>query len=96
VVVAPVIIRQNVVRPNDQQPVCISARLEKSQHVLVRIYTKRGQLVKTLYDDLAQAGNFEVAWKGVNRQGSVVSSGVYFVYIKTDCFEEKRKVVVVR
>jgi flagellar hook assembly protein FlgD len=93
---SPVTIRQNVIRPSLQQPVFISIHLEKNEHVAVKIYNRQGQLIRTLYDQLADAGSFDLAWQGVNQNGNVVGSGIYFIDIKTDSFEEKRKVAVVK
>jgi flagellar hook assembly protein FlgD len=42
------------------------------------------------------AGTFETVWDGIDRKGQVVPSGIYIVYTKTDDFEKKRKIVVVR
>ncbi len=64
--------------------------------MVVRIYTQSGQLVKVVEDRIADAGTFETSWAGINQNGNVVSSGVYFVEIQTERFNEKRKLVVVR
>jgi hypothetical protein len=92
----PVVIRQNVVRPASAQPLQVAVQLARAQHVTINIYTRSGKLVKTLMDQMQNAGTFDAVWQGVNAKGQVVGSGVYIVHIKTDTFEEKRKVVVVR
>lgn len=74
----------------------ISIHLDSTQHVVIRIYTQTGKLVKVLEDKTADAGTFETVWNGANANGRVVSSGVYLVEIQTDHFKEKRKVVVVK
>ncbi len=92
---APVTIRQNIVRPASNQPVHIAVRLDHPQRVVIKIYSRRGQLIKTLADQVMNAGTFEAVWEGVNQKGRVVGSGVYIVHIQTDSFSEKRKLVVV-
>ena len=92
----PVVIRKSVIRPSQQQPAQLSVELEQPQHVSIKIYTVRGKLVKTVVDKMMSAGTFEQVWTGVNQNGSVVSSGVYIVHIKTDTFSEKRKIALVR
>jgi FlgD Ig-like domain len=94
--VAPVVIRGNVLKPSSKRPVQIAVFLEKPEHVKVKIYSMRGKLIKTLVDEVVQAGSFESAWEGVNKNGSVVRSGIYIVYIETESFKEKRKMVVIR
>ncbi|MBN1595208.1 hypothetical protein JW933_04700, partial [candidate division FCPU426 bacterium] len=93
---SPVIIRGNVLRPSLRRPVQIEVFLEKTQRVRVRIYSMRGALVKTVVDEVAAAGRFETIWEGLNQQGELVRSGVYIIFIETDRFKEKRKMVVVR
>jgi len=92
----PVVIKQNVVRPSVNKAARIDVKIAKAQRVVVKIYSLRGKLIKTLADRVVNAGTFEAVWEGVNQKGRLVSSGVYIVHIKTDTFEEKRKLAVVR
>jgi flagellar hook assembly protein FlgD len=91
-----VVILQNVIRPSANKPMSIGVHLDAAQHVVIRIYTQAGKLVKVLQDGIADAGTFEAVWNGANANGQVVRSGVYFIEIQTEHFTDKRKVVVVR
>jgi flagellar hook assembly protein FlgD len=93
---SPVVIRQNVVRPSLNQALHVGVWLDHTQRITVRIYSQSGRLIKVLEDRIAEAGSFETVWTGVNQNGSLAGSGVYFVEIQTDHFNEKRKLVVVR
>jgi len=93
---SPVVVLQNVIRPTANKPVSVGVHLDTAQHVAIRIYTQTGKLVKVLQDGIADAGTFETVWSGANANGQVVRSGVYFIEIQTEHFDEKRKVVVVR
>ncbi|MCK5219334.1 hypothetical protein KAR10_07425 [bacterium] len=93
---APVVIKQNIVRPSMNKPVHIDVKIAEAQRVVVKIYSLRGKLIKTLADRVADAGTFETVWEGVSQKGVLVSSGIYIVHIKTDTFDEKRKLAVVR
>ncbi len=86
----------SVVKPEKAESTHIQVRLDKSQKVKVIVYNQRGQVVKTLVDELKNAGTFDAVWQGVNRHGQVVASGIYVVYIKTDTFQAKKRVVVIR
>ncbi len=93
---APIVVRQNVIRPSENKPVIFGVHLDRSQHVAIRIYTQHGKLIKVLEDRQVDAGTFEAAWNGANQNGSVVRSGIYLVEIQTDTFTDKRKVIVIR
>jgi len=92
----PFMVHPNVLRTSTGQPVRITLRIDRSQRVIVKIYTRGGKLVKTLVDSVINAKTFETVWEGIDRKGRVVPTGIYLVYIKTDDFSEKRKIVVVR
>lgn len=49
----------------------------------IAVYNIRGQLVKTLFDDTAEAGSGSVSWKGTDDNGRTQASGVYFCRTKT-------------
>ncbi len=92
----PFMVHPNVLRTSTGQPVRITLRIDRSQRVILKIYTRGGKLVKTLVDSVINAKTFETVWEGIDRKGRVVPTGIYLVYIKTDDFSEKRKIVVVR
>ncbi|MGH2570487.1 MAG: T9SS type A sorting domain-containing protein, partial [bacterium] len=56
----------------------------------VDIWNLAGHRVRTLQ------GNGVVAWDGSSDEGREVASGVYFLRLRTDDGEEKRRVAVVR
>ena len=49
-----------------------------AQKVVIKIFNIRGQVVKTLVDELKGPGYYSVIWDGKNDNGEQVSSGVYF------------------
>lgn len=74
--------------PNPFNPeTAISFTVRNSGPVSVRIYALDGRLVKTLRDDIAQAGTHEVRWNGTDNNGRHVPSGMYFV--KTEAGADK-------
>ncbi|MEN8008506.1 MAG: T9SS type A sorting domain-containing protein [Candidatus Krumholzibacteriota bacterium] len=51
--------------------------------VSMKIFNVRGQLVKTLIDEVMDAtASGSIVWDGTNNQGSSVSSGVYFYEVR--------------
>lgn len=49
----------------------------------VKVYNVRGELVRTLIDEVTAAGPGHVLWNGTSDQGRHVPSGVYFCEVRT-------------
>ncbi|MCF7912725.1 MAG: tandem-95 repeat protein [Candidatus Cloacimonetes bacterium] len=80
------------VYPNPFNPITnISYEVAESGSVLLRIYNLKGQRVETLLDNEVEAGRHNISW---NAEG--LSSGTYFLYYKTQSFEEVKKVVLLK
>ncbi len=70
--------------PNPFNPeTTISYNLPKAGDVSVQIYNLKGQLVKTLINEVQAQGYQKVIWKGNNNQDKQVSSGIYLYKIKS-------------
>jgi hypothetical protein len=54
------------------------------QQVELAVYTMTGQKIRTLVDNRRAAGRYIVRWNGNDDYGRQVSSGVYFVRLKSD------------
>ena len=52
--------------------------LPEEAHVTLRIFNIKGQLVRTLVNEIEQAGFKDVRWLGKDSSGPDVSSGMYF------------------
>jgi hypothetical protein len=56
---------------------------ESIQNAEIRIYNIRGQIVRELRFDASPLSRFhEITWDGRNKDGSIVSSGLYYYQIK--------------
>jgi hypothetical protein len=83
--------------PNPFNPTTtIRFDIKSKGHVRLRIYNVAGQLVKTLVDDVMDAGSYTKEWKGTNNLGSKVASGVYFYRIEAGGYENVKKMVLLR
>jgi len=60
------------------------------------IYSIRGQLVRTLINEVKEPGTYSVQWDGKDNKGSSVSSGVYFYRISAGEFSKTRKMVLLK
>ncbi|MCD4650521.1 MAG: carboxypeptidase regulatory-like domain-containing protein [Candidatus Cloacimonetes bacterium] len=80
----PLAIEELLISPNPFNPsTSISFSLEQSQLVEASIYNTIGQKVYQLHKGYLPSGNHIFTWTGVADSGSAVSSGIYFVQIKT-------------
>lgn len=89
-------VRHNVYRASQGRPVIIDIPIVKREKMAVKIYNRRGRLIKTLVDQTTDPGNFQATWDGLNSNNQLVGSGVYIVHIKTDSINETRKIAVIQ
>ena len=76
-------LQQNYPNPFNPNTV-IKFQLPRSERVSLKIYNTLGQLIRTLTDEkLLEAGYYTIEWNGMNTANQPVSSGIYFLQIKT-------------
>ena len=72
-------------RPNPFNPATtIRYDLPEAGHVVLRIYSLNGQLVRSLVNDQFNAGRHTVEWDGRDETGRTVSSGIYLYRLVVD------------
>jgi len=82
--------------PFRQDGTAISYRVGDSGPVFVRIYSVNGQLVRSLREEYATPGSYEVRWNGRDDVGRVMPSGIYFVSVKQGLDASTTRVVLAR
>jgi len=88
-------LRQNY--PNPFNPVTnISFNLPEQENVSLKIYNIKGELVRTLVDEVFPAGEHTVQWEGQNNNHRKVSSGIYFYRIQAGRHSDVRKAVLLK
>jgi hypothetical protein len=70
--------------------------LREEQSVTIEVYNILGQRVRTLVEEKKAAGRHRTTWKGRNRYGRRVGSGVYFCRIDAGAFTASTKMMLVR
>ena len=84
-------------RPNPSSGlVTISYALPRSGNISLNIYDIRGRLVSTLAQGQKSAGSYNITWRGNDRQGRKVSSGVYIYRLNYEGTSLTRRLVLVR
>ncbi len=74
----------------------IRYRLGRAADVTLKVYNSKGQLVRVLEQGRRSAGLHAVRWRGRNRSGASVASGVYFLRLTSGQREMTRPVVLMR
>ncbi len=60
------------------------------------IYNSRGQLVKTLVDNVLDEGTSYVTWNGTDSKGNPISSGIYVYKLDTGNQTATRKMILLK
>ena len=74
----------------------ITYSIEARSEVDIRIYDTAGRLVSVLERATREPGRYSTIWRGTDREGRAVTSGVYFCSIRAGGFEETRKIIYLR
>lgn len=81
--------------PNPFNPVThIRFRITGSGFVSLKVFDVLGREIAALVNRKLAAGSYEVEWDA-SRSGEV-ASGVYYIRLKTDTFQQTRKILLVR
>jgi hypothetical protein len=75
-------LEQNYPNPFNPSTTIVYALPVRAQ-VSLEIYNVIGQKVKTLYNDIQNAGHWTIVWNGRDNAGTQVASGMYFCRLST-------------
>ncbi len=83
--------------PNPFNPTTqIAYSLGQSGHVSLQIFNIRGQLIKTLVEDMMPAGDHTIEWNATNDSGDRVASGVYLYRLQAGEVVQSKKMTLVK
>jgi hypothetical protein len=81
----------------------VEYELQNRSHVQLEIYDILSQEVKTLVDQVEEAGIWSITWDGKNNNGAEVASGVYFYRLNvydidnlSNVFKQTKKMLLIR
>ncbi len=83
--------------PNPFNPeTTIAYSVKEASPVNIEIYNVKGQLVKTLVNEVQEAGNHSIVWKGTDNNGRSVSSGIYYYKMTAGKFSSTKKMIMMK
>ncbi|MEA1972732.1 MAG: T9SS type A sorting domain-containing protein, partial [Candidatus Cloacimonadota bacterium] len=83
--------------PNPFNPTtAISFSIAEESKVELVIYNVKGQKVKTLANDVMEAGNHSLIWNGETDNGATVGSGMYFYKMKNGRYTSTKKMILIK
>lgn len=74
----------------------ISFTLPQASRVRLDVFDATGSHVKTLADNVCQAGEHQITWNGRNDESVRVPSGVYFIRMEAGRYRQTRRFVLAR
>jgi choice-of-anchor B domain-containing protein len=74
----------------------LDLRLAKSARIDAAVFDARGRFVTTLHRGMMTAGEQQLGWDGRTHDGQKAAAGIYFVRVRADGQETRRKFAVVR
>jgi len=72
----------------------IRYQIPNIEDVSIKIYDITGRVVKTLLEKEQEPGSYSISWNGLNTEGDLVPSGIYFYRIKISAFTDTKKMVL--
>ncbi|MDP2174161.1 MAG: carboxypeptidase regulatory-like domain-containing protein [Candidatus Cloacimonadaceae bacterium] len=83
--------------PNPFNPeTTISFGVRDASLVTIDIYNVKGQLVKTLLNEIKESGNHSVIWRGTDNNNRAVSSGVYYYKMSAGKYSSTKKMILMK
>lgn len=83
--------------PNPFNPsVNIEYQVSAAENISLKIFDSLGRLISVLIDATQNSGNYLATWNGLNTDGEMASSGIYFVILQADRFFQREKIILLR
>ena len=83
--------------PNPFNPeTTIRYSVKETSPITIEVYNLKGQLVRTLVNEIKTAGNYSVVWNGRDNNNQPVSSGVYFYKMNAGKYSSTKKMILMK
>ncbi len=93
----PIVFKLSQNYPNPFNPTTtIKFQLPKQERVVLEIYNTLGEKVKTLFNDVKDAGYYQALWNGTNNNNITVSTGVYIYRLTAGQYVTSKKMMFLK
>ncbi len=83
--------------PNPFNPfILLEYKIGKRNHVRLDVYNILGKKVKSLVEEVQEAGNYYAKWDGNNRFNKPLPSGAYFLRIQSGEYHMIKKITLIK
>jgi hypothetical protein len=83
--------------PNPFNPsTVIQYQVPKTTDISIKIFDLTGQEVKALFSGKVKEGKHTVEWNGLNKNGILMSSGIYLYQIESKEFVQSKKMILMK
>ena len=97
VTAVPIVFKLSQNYPNPFNPTTtIKFQLPKQERVVLEIYNTLGEKVKTLFNDVKDAGYYQAIWNGTNNNNITVSTGVYIYRLSAGQYVTSKKMIFLK
>ena len=90
-----VVLNQNYPNPFNNYTT-INYSLSHNTNVSLFIFNANGQIVNPLIDENQNPGSFNVVWNGLDQNGNILSSGIYFAVLKAGEEQQVKRMVFLK
>ena len=95
IIVATTMLKGNY--PNPFNPVTnIAYSIQDAGNVTIEVYNLKGQLVKSLVNEVIETGDHIITWNGRDNSNKSVASGVYFYKMKAQNYSSIKKMILMK
>jgi flagellar hook assembly protein FlgD len=83
--------------PNPFNPETIlSYDIKERVDVLIEIFNLKGQLVRTLVNEVKPSGHYQAVWDGNDQVGKQAGSGIYYYKMSAGKYSATRKMILMK
>ncbi len=87
----------SAIYPNPFNPETnIDFSIKSTGNVTLEVYNLKGQVVKTLINSEVEAGEHSITWHGDTDSGANAATGVYFIKLQTNEYQQTKKVMMIK
>lgn len=83
--------------PNPFNPLTtISYDIKEPTKVSLVVYNVKGQVIRSLVNEVKNSGHYTVQWDGKDNNGKIVANGIYQYILKTNNYQEIRRMTLLK